>query len=75
MNSKTISWMEPKTMKELSMYWAWKALDLGRTITTLNNMLKTSNVYEFEIIYTRQKKISELRLIESLQKRHMNGEF
>lgn len=67
--------MEPKTMKELSMYWAWKALDLGRTITTLNNMLKTSNVYEFEIIYTRQKKISELRLIESLQKRHMNGEF
>ena len=76
MNQKVINFFEPKTFEGVKLYWAWKAVDLRRTVDILNNFLKDDRLENRgDVLETRMKKISELRLIESMQKRHKEGEF
>lgn len=73
MNSKVLS--EPKTMEQLVTYWAWKVLDLDRMIKVLQSYPPFHESLKFEVKDAVIKRVADRNLIESLQRRHRNGEF
>ena len=73
MNKKILS--QPKTMEDLVTYWAWKKIDLDRTIGYLRDVSKISEEWNGSIQEAMMERIAQVRLIESLQRRHRHGEF
>lgn len=75
MNRKVINFFEPETFEGVKTYWAWKKIDLERTINALDNLLKQNSPFTAEILEAKNYRLAQLRLIESLQTKHKYGEF
>lgn len=64
-------------MEQLVTYWAWKKIDLERTINSLIKF-RAQTPYEHikaDLTFKIEDKITYQRLIESLQTKHKHGEL